>query len=323
MVHLLYVEGREALRDCTYLFEQYMEPLLAILQDATDRGILPVNLAEIRQGLQVCRWPFRRLEYSFVLDILLASLKRGDKYLDAGCGVTPLAHILAGKGICAHACDANRRLIDALLALRTETVYGTSVTYSTEDLTALSYPDGTFDAISCVSVLEHIAAPPDQMAVRELLRILKPDGVLVLTVDFAPSSSALLDSGLAYLVRRSAQLARAGNFREVLRGIARKVRARMAVRNHRALNPRSANQSFSIAHLEQDIMPLLREHVPIESDLPFPTDLRAANPTRARSFWNLQHGLYEDQGRRDVLPVGCIIRKYARSDRGSRLSPHP
>jgi SAM-dependent methyltransferase len=48
------------------------------------------------------------------------------------------------------------------------------------DITAIHYPDNTFDAILCNHVLEHI--PDDRKAMRELLRVLKPDGWAILQV---------------------------------------------------------------------------------------------------------------------------------------------
>lgn len=48
------------------------------------------------------------------------------------------------------------------------------------DGTRLPFPDATFDRIICSEVLEHI--PDDEAALRELRRVLKPDGVLAATV---------------------------------------------------------------------------------------------------------------------------------------------
>jgi ubiquinone/menaquinone biosynthesis C-methylase UbiE len=47
-------------------------------------------------------------------------------------------------------------------------------------LTAIQYPDNSFDAIYCSHVLEHI--PDDRAAMRELFRVLKPGGWAILQV---------------------------------------------------------------------------------------------------------------------------------------------
>jgi ubiquinone/menaquinone biosynthesis C-methylase UbiE len=45
----------------------------------------------------------------------------------------------------------------------------------------LPFDDGEVDALFCVSVLEHIPGP--EKTIREIRRILKPGGLLVLTID--------------------------------------------------------------------------------------------------------------------------------------------
>ena len=52
-----------------------------------------------------------------------------------------------------------------------------------EDLTALTFPDRSFDSVGCFEVLEHI--PDHRPAVAELFRCLAPGGTLLLTVPFA------------------------------------------------------------------------------------------------------------------------------------------
>jgi SAM-dependent methyltransferase len=47
------------------------------------------------------------------------------------------------------------------------------------DITDIPEPDASFDAVLCVEVLEHLPAPVD--ALRELARLLKPGGTLILT----------------------------------------------------------------------------------------------------------------------------------------------
>ena len=51
------------------------------------------------------------------------------------------------------------------------------------DITQIPEPDGSFDAIMCIEVLEHLEAPIE--ALREFRRLLRPGGVLVLTAPFA------------------------------------------------------------------------------------------------------------------------------------------
>ncbi len=48
------------------------------------------------------------------------------------------------------------------------------------DITDIKYPDATFDVIYCSHVLEHV--PEDRVAMRELRRVLKPNGWAILLV---------------------------------------------------------------------------------------------------------------------------------------------
>lgn len=59
-----------------------------------------------------------------------------------------------------------------------------SVQAEMQDGRRLSYGDHTFDAAYSVSVLEHIPDRGDSAAIRELVRVVKPGGVVVVTVPY-------------------------------------------------------------------------------------------------------------------------------------------
>lgn len=81
--------------------------------------------------------------------------------------------------------------------------FGAAPQYKVEDLTALNFGDNTFDRVFCVSVLEHIEEETDEKgrrvnrhsrsldvaAIREMLRVLKPSGLLVLTIEWSEDPS--------------------------------------------------------------------------------------------------------------------------------------
>jgi SAM-dependent methyltransferase len=113
-------------------------------------------------------------------------LKPGDRVLDAGCG--------AGR----HLCEAFRiKGVDVVgIDLNWEDLCKTATTLylmhcqdggdhrrcliSRADVARLPFKDGAFDAVICSEVLEHI--PDSRNAVRELVRVLRPGGELVVSV---------------------------------------------------------------------------------------------------------------------------------------------
>jgi ubiquinone/menaquinone biosynthesis C-methylase UbiE len=63
-------------------------------------------------------------------------------------------------------------------------VRGGLLRFERQDVCALPYGDGTFDAVTAISMLEHVPDQGDSMAVREMARVLKPGGRLILTTPF-------------------------------------------------------------------------------------------------------------------------------------------
>lgn len=137
-------------------------------------------------------------EYPWVLSNL--RLSRGLSVLDAGCGKSPLQFLLADLGMKVTGVDLHEgdawHGINRRLARR----FGAKIDYKIEGIDSLSFPDSSFDRVMCVSVLEHCRkrhyagddagdlTPEDKefhkKIIAELLRVLKPRGLLVLTFDF-------------------------------------------------------------------------------------------------------------------------------------------
>lgn len=307
-MYLLYAGNYLELQARTQLFNEHMEPALVALEKFDQLHQVSAKIPALGQYLDVCRWPFRRLEYSFVLDILLRNAQPNSMFLDAGSGVTPFAHAMAKCGFRANACDFDVRDIEALVALDPERIYGSPVRYSVQDLTHMGYADDTFEAISCVSVLEHIAPPNDQLAIGELKRILRPGGTLVITVDFLPASAEPNRQRFTYFARRLTQLLQDGDITQLYQAVGRKLSAKRAVSVGLSQVARSANQCFEASHLEQDILPLLSGNGKID-DAPFSTDLTSVSAEQARNFWRIETDSFDHNGQREVLPVAIVWRK--------------
>ena len=59
------------------------------------------------------------------------------------------------------------------------------IRYLPGDLTRTPFPDENFDAITCLSVIEHGVPLPDYF--REMYRLLKPNGLLITSTDYYPT----------------------------------------------------------------------------------------------------------------------------------------
>lgn len=123
----------------------------------------------------------RQWEYPFVLGALADEFAgRPFRVLDAGSGVTFFPFLVAERlSAEVHCCDHDPALEPIVTEINQ--LATAPVSFRTADLHALPYEDSSFDAVCCVSVLEHTDRRGD--AVRELRRVLRPGGVLLLTID--------------------------------------------------------------------------------------------------------------------------------------------
>ena len=133
------------------------------------------------------RWS-RRWEYLFVTERVGSVHGRQPsgslRMLDAGSGLTFFPHWLAHRhpGLEVACPDRDPGIAPASRELRPPAQEG--VSYATQDLASLTYPDEAFALISCVSVLEHTRNR--DAIIGEFARVLEPGGALVLTFDISP-----------------------------------------------------------------------------------------------------------------------------------------
>jgi SAM-dependent methyltransferase len=122
----------------------------------------------------------RTAEYRFVLKNLPPI---GSTILDVGCCDSLLALGLAKKGYKVYGIDT-----------RQYQEKHPNLTFVQEDILRTPFPNGLFDAAIAVSTIEHIGLGiygdpihdnADILAVREIYRILKPDGRFIVTTPFA------------------------------------------------------------------------------------------------------------------------------------------
>ena len=132
--------------------------------------------------------------------------KPGAKILDCGCGRGILQFYLAKKGYNITSVDISTlkthqiqgfwniiRKLGLPLAEDKASVmnsmarrYGTSINFQVANIAQLPFADESFDHVYSVSVLEHMAKGEDVLAIKEMSRVLKKGGTMLVTVDFAP-----------------------------------------------------------------------------------------------------------------------------------------
>jgi SAM-dependent methyltransferase len=118
----------------------------------------------------------RYIEYPYVIKQIIKLIPRGSKVLLIGCAGDPLSTILPSLGFKVIGID-----------LKNVNIRYPDFEFVLADIRKTMFPDSYFDAAVAVSVIEHVGLlegdiKGDQGAFEELKRILKPEGLLILTV---------------------------------------------------------------------------------------------------------------------------------------------
>ena len=124
-------------------------------------------------------WTFRER----VLD--LAGLRPGESVLDIGCGTGTLAIAATqpvGPSGKVYGVDASSEMLAR--ARKKANKAGVEIAFKNGVVEALPFADGQFDAVLSTVMLHHLGAKSRKECVREVRRVLKSDG-RVLIVDFA------------------------------------------------------------------------------------------------------------------------------------------
>ena len=120
----------------------------------------------------------RPIEFSFLFRDLVEFWPK--KILDVGTGMTALPHLMRNCGFLVTATDDMKDYWPAGMINRHYHVINDDITN-----TAISE---TFDAVTCISVLEHI--PAHAKAMRSIYKLLRPGGHLILTCPYNETSYA-------------------------------------------------------------------------------------------------------------------------------------
>ena len=157
-------------------------------------------------------YPVRRVEYPWAF--FNAKLDGPAKILDVGSGISIFPAYLALQGHEVYSIDNDDTLMEKIAPKLAEWS-GTRVNYSIGDAINIKFGDNTFDTVFCISVLEHLEEEKidgkyvnyrkqnlDIKAINEMLRVLKPGGLLVLTFDWSESPEEMRSYKLADIYDR-------------------------------------------------------------------------------------------------------------------------
>ncbi len=151
-------------------------------------------------------------EYPWVLSNLRLK-KKGLFILDVGCGKSPLQYLLSDLGMNVYGIDPSINTEWHGIDMTKAKFFNCNINYRNDSGNNISFEDNFFDRVICVSVIEHcrtgdvktcnkIPISENDIALhkkimREMIRVLKPKGLCIVTVDFYfPSKHILLESNV-------------------------------------------------------------------------------------------------------------------------------
>ena len=133
----------------------------------------------------------RRYEYPYaVMNSKLPTQPTKEfKIIDCGAGVDPIQFYLAIRGYKVYSLDLDLNALERVVQFKSKKRLKTlHPTYG--NILILPFPDDYFDRVLCISVLEHVVYQLREDTdiilkgfVNELVRVLKPKGLVVLTFD--------------------------------------------------------------------------------------------------------------------------------------------
>ncbi len=119
----------------------------------------------------------RRLEWPKMIEWL--DPRPGDKVLDVASGAGELSLLVARKGCEVHGIDLSEAAVKYARGLSRRARI--PCRFEVGDAEHLPYPEGYFNKVICSSSVEHFR--DDGQALKEMTRVLKPGGRVILTVD--------------------------------------------------------------------------------------------------------------------------------------------
>jgi ubiquinone/menaquinone biosynthesis C-methylase UbiE len=145
-------------------------------------------------------------ERAFDLIVTTLNPQPGSTFLDAGCGSCAHSVRLARRGFRVEGVDFSESALGLAKEHIRQVGLEDRIQLQRENLTALSYPNETFDYAVCWGVLMHI--PEVEHAIAELARVMKPGGFLVVSEGNKSSVEAVALRALKRVLNREKAVVR-------------------------------------------------------------------------------------------------------------------
>jgi ubiquinone/menaquinone biosynthesis C-methylase UbiE len=134
----------------------------------------------------------RLWEYPYCHEMITSFAQRSSsslKILDAGSGWTFFPYYLAHECSFAslHCCDIDHAL--SYFFAYSNKKMDQKVSFRVADLRSLDYESQSFDAVYCISVLEHLLPADRNKAILQFKRVLRKDGLLIVSFDISLDGS--------------------------------------------------------------------------------------------------------------------------------------
>ena len=144
------------------------------------------------------RTPENEAFYNLAFDYLarIYGAPGSDPVLDAGCGSSTKSIHLARRGYDVTAVDISEKILEVGRQEVAGLGLAGRITHRCEDLTAMSFKDGSFGRVLCWGVLMHV--PEVEKAVAELARVARLGGTIIISEGNVWSLQAI---GLRWLKR--------------------------------------------------------------------------------------------------------------------------
>jgi ubiquinone/menaquinone biosynthesis C-methylase UbiE len=115
-----------------------------------------------------------------VEEFLVGHLRPGQSVLDVGCGTGPMVDFFCSKELRYCGLDVAQGMLDSISRQFSNTPYWKRIELKIGSSESIPYPDNSFDFFVGMGLLEYL----DDMAptFKEIARVVKPQGVAVLTI---------------------------------------------------------------------------------------------------------------------------------------------